>query len=97
MAIGRSFLRAGRAEHKPLKRLLNKQSGEETVCGFSVQMPLSCSPEQRASGAVSLSDLSVQGEIRLSLGPTVNPLSHRCRMSIHPACRQKVCWVEMVG
>ena len=28
------------AECKPLKQVLNKQSGEETVCGFSVQMPL---------------------------------------------------------
>lgn len=28
------------AERKPLKQVLNKQSGEETVCGFSVQIPL---------------------------------------------------------
>lgn len=49
MATGRSFLKAGGAEHKPLMQVLNKQSGEDTVCGFSVQMPPSSSlhSEQR--------------------------------------------------
>lgn len=82
MASVHSFLSEGRAEHKPLNQVLNKQSVEKAVCGFSVQMPL------------SLSGLSLQGEIRLSLSPPVNPLSHRWRMTICPGCRQKVCRIE---
>lgn len=31
--------RQNRAEHKPLKQLLNKQSAVKAVCGISVQMP----------------------------------------------------------
>lgn len=34
MTTGHSFLRAGRAEHKPLKQVLNKQSGKEAVWLF---------------------------------------------------------------
>lgn len=62
------------------------------MCGFSLQMPLSSS--LLLSRAVS--DLSVQGEIRLSVGPSANPHSHVCRMSIYPACRQKTRWMEKI-
>lgn len=45
---GRSFLGTGRAEHKPLKQVLNKQSGEQTVW---LRLHLCCSPEQQRNPA----------------------------------------------
>lgn len=93
---------SGRAEQSinPFKQILNKQSGREAVCGFSVQMLLSRSVALRGAVCelcrVFPSDLSLQGEIRLSLSPSVNTLIHRWRMSIHPAGRQKICWREVV-
>lgn len=69
------------------------------MCGISVQTPVSplyYSPEQCMNRAVSLSDLSVQGEIRHSLSPSVNPLYYRWRMSINLAFTEKVCCMEMV-
>lgn len=74
-----------RAEDQPLKQVLNKPSGRDSVCGFSIQMVLPLafcrSPEWCMSSTASLSDLSVQGEIRPSLSLSANPFSHRWRMA----------------
>lgn len=86
MAIGRSSLRAGRQSRAQTLKAGFKQTVLRRPCvAFSL------------SAALSLSDLSLQGEIRLSYGSAVNPSATDGKMGISRACRQKVSWMKMVA